>query len=283
MPWLRSWRVACFRAVVLRAGRIRPHKRNGGVIILDRRFSPCESKIMTIQEASATCRRCGPVLARRPGTNHVLHLLVTLFTCSLWIPIWILASVRIGGWKCPKCGGSVRAVPSLVSILFAGFLLVIFFAVLSVGYIASQNKKDVPPANPKAENPLRSDVGSKASPPAATPSQNEPENGRTAGESTAAPTRPASGGSPSIPEAETTPKPTETSPPFPTDSRTWRSVDGRSLIGKIIGANPEKKTIDIQRADGAVFKDFPVSNLAPEDAALIHLDKVETSKGERAE
>jgi hypothetical protein len=31
------------------------------------------------------------------GTNHALHLVLTLLTCGLWLPIWILAALFGGG------------------------------------------------------------------------------------------------------------------------------------------------------------------------------------------
>lgn len=40
----------------------------------------------------------------RQGTNHILHLLLTVFLCGWWIPIWLLFSFKIGGWRCEKCG-----------------------------------------------------------------------------------------------------------------------------------------------------------------------------------
>lgn len=60
---------------------------------------------MGLQQTSKWCKRCARnVLATRPGTNHILHLLLSLVTCGLWLIIWILASVRIGGWRCQTCG-----------------------------------------------------------------------------------------------------------------------------------------------------------------------------------
>jgi len=60
---------------------------------------------MPVQEASGYCKRCNKqVMIRRKGTNHVLHLLLTLFTAGLWLLIWIPASIRIGGWRCVQCG-----------------------------------------------------------------------------------------------------------------------------------------------------------------------------------
>ena len=54
------------------------------------------------------CKQCkSQVLAVRPTANHILHFLITILTCGLWVIMWILISIRIGGWKCPRCGNNV--------------------------------------------------------------------------------------------------------------------------------------------------------------------------------
>ncbi len=40
----------------------------------------------------------------RPRPNHILHLLLTIITAGLWIIVWILCAIRIGGWRCQVCG-----------------------------------------------------------------------------------------------------------------------------------------------------------------------------------
>jgi len=40
----------------------------------------------------------------RPGCNHILHFLLSIFTCGLWIIVWIGSAVQIGGWRCDTCG-----------------------------------------------------------------------------------------------------------------------------------------------------------------------------------
>ena len=54
------------------------------------------------------CKRCK---TRKPctrnGTNHILHLLLTLVTVGLWIPMWLLLSLRIGGWRCRDCATKI--------------------------------------------------------------------------------------------------------------------------------------------------------------------------------
>lgn len=60
---------------------------------------------MVQQEATGFCRGCNrQVLLRRKGTNHVLHLLLTVFTAGLWLIVWVIASIKIGGWRCSLCG-----------------------------------------------------------------------------------------------------------------------------------------------------------------------------------
>jgi len=63
---------------------------------------------MTQQEATGFCRGCNrQMMIRRKGTNHVLHLLLTLVTFGIWIIVWILASIKLGGWRCVQCGMGV--------------------------------------------------------------------------------------------------------------------------------------------------------------------------------
>lgn len=65
---------------------------------------------MAVQEATGFCKVCQrQVMIRRAGTNHVLHLLLSIFTAGLWLPIWILSSIKIGGWRCSACGSRTTA------------------------------------------------------------------------------------------------------------------------------------------------------------------------------
>lgn len=59
-----------------------------------------------LQEQQRFCPSCQRlVLARRPGTNHILHLILTLLTC-VWSIVWLNAAMRTSGgkWLCPLCG-----------------------------------------------------------------------------------------------------------------------------------------------------------------------------------
>jgi hypothetical protein len=64
--------------------------------------------VMAFQEASGFCKNCNKqVMIRRKGTNHILHLLLTLITFGFWIIIWVAESIKIGGWRCTQCGKGV--------------------------------------------------------------------------------------------------------------------------------------------------------------------------------
>jgi hypothetical protein len=54
------------------------------------------------------CRTCGKLtLHTRPGTNNLLHALVSLFLCGAWIPVWIIVGiVNVSrSPRCAQCGG----------------------------------------------------------------------------------------------------------------------------------------------------------------------------------
>lgn len=49
------------------------------------------------------------VLAERTTANHILHLLLSLVTVGLWIPVWILLTIFSGPYRCPSCGTKTKA------------------------------------------------------------------------------------------------------------------------------------------------------------------------------
>ena len=62
---------------------------------------------MAMQEKGGFCATCSKhVMVRRKGTSHLLHLVLSVFTFGLWIIVWILVSVKFGGWRCTQCGGT---------------------------------------------------------------------------------------------------------------------------------------------------------------------------------
>lgn len=62
---------------------------------------------MATDETQKFCPSCNRnVLARRAGTNHVLHFLITFLTCGLWLIFWAGSTVKFGGWRCSTCGSN---------------------------------------------------------------------------------------------------------------------------------------------------------------------------------
>lgn len=66
---------------------------------------------MGVQQWQCFCNRCQRVtLHARPvyEFNHVLHLLVTLFCCFTWLPVWILLALLHQStpdpFRCQACG-----------------------------------------------------------------------------------------------------------------------------------------------------------------------------------
>jgi hypothetical protein len=64
---------------------------------------------MSQKQASRYCAHCeARTLATAQKPNHLLHFVLSLFTCGLWLFIWPLVVVgSIGGYRCVKCGTRV--------------------------------------------------------------------------------------------------------------------------------------------------------------------------------
>jgi len=63
---------------------------------------------MGVEQTQRFCDHCNEyVLAVRKGTNHILHLLLSIITGGIWIIVWIPVSMKMGGWRCSKCGSPV--------------------------------------------------------------------------------------------------------------------------------------------------------------------------------
>lgn len=47
------------------------------------------------------------VLAEKPTPNHILHLLLSIVTVGIWVPVWIILQLvsEFSAWRCPSCGG----------------------------------------------------------------------------------------------------------------------------------------------------------------------------------
>lgn len=73
---------------------------------------------MPIQQASFLCPQCRQMrLFTRQGASHLVHALICLFLCGLWIPVWIIIAIDEGNrpYFCSQCGysGTARAITGL--------------------------------------------------------------------------------------------------------------------------------------------------------------------------
>ena len=56
---------------------------------------------MAMQYKSGFCKRCNDQRkVERAGTNNILYLLLAI----VWLIIWGLGALNIGGWRCSTCG-----------------------------------------------------------------------------------------------------------------------------------------------------------------------------------
>ena len=62
---------------------------------------------MAQDKRSGFCESCNKRrVTVRKGTNHILHLLLTLSTLGLWLIVWFGSAVLSGAWRCTQCGST---------------------------------------------------------------------------------------------------------------------------------------------------------------------------------
>ncbi len=60
---------------------------------------------MADERKSGECLVCQRrVVVFRKIANHLLHLVLSLFTAGFWVLIWLLAAMSPGPWRCAACG-----------------------------------------------------------------------------------------------------------------------------------------------------------------------------------
>jgi len=64
-----------------------------------------------VKRASAECPVCNKrvlILCKEKNINHILHLLLSVFTCGIWLIIWLLCAISNStvqeDWYCSVCG-----------------------------------------------------------------------------------------------------------------------------------------------------------------------------------
>lgn len=71
-----------------------------------------------IAERRGYCPDCQKhVLYRRTTPNHILHLILSVITAGLWLPVWIMVCCVQKPFRCPNCGHAISHVWILVGLL----------------------------------------------------------------------------------------------------------------------------------------------------------------------
>ena len=93
---------------------------------------------MGIEQSNGYCPTCdAQVLLTRSGVNHVLHFLVTIFTCGPWLFVWILlAAFGHQPWRCAKCGTPMggETDSGFAGVVWFG-IVGVFLATAAIGYL----------------------------------------------------------------------------------------------------------------------------------------------------
>ena len=85
---------------------------------------------MADEQSLQYCTTCNQnTLHARPSTNHILHFLITFFSCFLWIPIWYISALKIGGWRCQQCGTKKPLKKSHYIIFLFTVILIFAFSI----------------------------------------------------------------------------------------------------------------------------------------------------------
>ncbi len=64
---------------------------------------------MSLKTKGAFCAHCQKqVMAQGPKPNHILHLILSIISFGLWLPVWLILSLaKVGGYRCTQCGSTV--------------------------------------------------------------------------------------------------------------------------------------------------------------------------------
>lgn len=82
------------------------------------------ASVIQTQRFCAICNQ--ERLFTKPGMSHLVHALVSIFLCGLWIPVWILAAASNASqpYRCNQCGSKAggSAVGAFVGLAIVAFI-----------------------------------------------------------------------------------------------------------------------------------------------------------------
>ena len=75
-------------------------------------------------ERSDFCKHCDEtVLVRAKSPNHILHLVLSILTCGVWLIVWLWLCLQPKDFRCSKCGRRLTMPRARkLSELFSGAL-----------------------------------------------------------------------------------------------------------------------------------------------------------------
>lgn len=103
---------------------------------------------MSQRESRAHCPECNrDRLVRQNVTNHALHLLICLFCCGVWLPVWLFFCLAGDPWRCTKCGAETGRSVSKGWIVLAGFgavaaVIISLLAIAATGKLAPTAREE---------------------------------------------------------------------------------------------------------------------------------------------
>ncbi len=101
------------------------------------------------------------VLVVRQGTNHTLHILLSLFTFGIWLFIWAAAAINKRDWRCAQCGQLFKTpntilIKTILTLLVLSPLILGIYATVTFFEAISGNFTEptpTPPAKLEIEQP----------------------------------------------------------------------------------------------------------------------------------
>lgn len=77
---------------------------------------------MGTEYSTAYCKSCDDnVKTFRKTPSHLLHLVLSVLTCGVWVLVWISVSCEKDTWKCSHCGSKLGGGSNGWGILGAVF------------------------------------------------------------------------------------------------------------------------------------------------------------------
>src|SRR5262249_15776603 len=109
---------------------------------------------MVYSDKLARCEKCEQERTfRQHRPAHLLHFVMSIITAGLWLPVWLLATVFPGSYRCRTCGSKFVKLRRPWSPFFMVFGVVVVFLFISGifrGFVHDKHSRRAVPAIKKA-------------------------------------------------------------------------------------------------------------------------------------